>query len=215
MKNIILSGIQGSGKGTQANLLLQHFGDKIKYFEAGGMLRTLQSRPNTIGDYIGSLIDHGNAVPDVFMVKLFELFLLSMEEGKGMLLDGFPRKPGETEQFIELMKSYNKEFLWVILDISKEIGIKRLTARWLCKGCGAILNQHLHDIAQCPICQSKDLYQRTDDQMIEKIETRFAWYEELCIPTLAKLEAQGLVRHINGDQPIEKVFEELIKIIGG
>lgn len=176
------------------------------------MLRTLQSRPNTIGDYIWSLIDHGHAVPDPFMVKLFELFLLSIKD-EGMLLDGFPRKPGETEQFLELMKSYNKEFLWVILDISKETGIKRLTARWLCKWCGAILNQHLHDITQCPICQSKDLYQRTDDKTIEKIETRFAWYEELVIPTLAKLEQQWLVLHIDGEQPIEKILEELVKII--
>lgn len=96
------------------------------------MLRTLQSRPNTIGDYIGSLIDHGNVVPDPFMVKLFELFLLSIND-EGMLLDGFPRKPGETEQFLELMKTYQKNFLWVVLDISKETGIKRLTSRYLCK----------------------------------------------------------------------------------
>lgn len=214
MKNIILGGIQWSGKGTQAALLLKHFWENIKYYEAGGMLRTLQSRPNTIGDYVGSLIDHGNVVPDVFMVKLFELFLLSIKD-EGMLLDGFPRKPGETEQFLELMKTYNKEFLWVILDISKETAIKRLTSRWLCKWCSAILNQHLHNIAQCPICQSKDLYQRTDDMMIEKIETRFAWYEELVIPTIAKLEQLGFVRHIDGEQPIEKVLEELIKIMEG
>lgn len=51
--------------------------------------------------------------------------------------------------------------------------------------------------------------------MIEKIETRFAWYEELCVPTLAKLEVQGLVRHVNGNQPIEKVLEELVKIVEG
>lgn len=213
MKNIILTGIQWCGKGTQANLLLQHFWDKMKYFEAWGMLRTLQGRPNTIGNYVGSLIDHGKTIPDDFMVKLFELFFLSIEKWNIMLLDGFPRKPGETEQFIKLMKLYNKEFLWVILDINKETGIKRLTSRWLCEWCGAILNQNLHDVTQCPICQSKDLYQRTDDQMIEKIETRFAWYEELVVPTLAKLEAQGFVRHINGNQTIEKVFEELIKII--
>jgi adenylate kinase family enzyme len=74
MKNIILSGIQWSGKWTLAKLLLDHMGDKVKYFEAGGMLRILQSKPNAVGEYIGSLIDHGNFIPDAFMVKLFELF---------------------------------------------------------------------------------------------------------------------------------------------
>ena len=58
-KDIILMGIQGSGKGTQAKLLLEHFGEKMKYFEMGGILRALQSTDNAIGNYVAYYTKNG------------------------------------------------------------------------------------------------------------------------------------------------------------
>ena len=112
------------------------------------------------------------------------------------------------------MKVYNRQFTRVVLDIDKETAIKRLTSRLTCNTCGMIINNELHNGADsCPKCKSIDLKQRIDDQDISKIETRFAWYEDLCIPTLKKLEEQGLVVHVDATQSPEKVFEEVLNII--
>ncbi|MCR5411977.1 MAG: nucleoside monophosphate kinase [Patescibacteria group bacterium] len=64
MKDIILSGIQASGKGTQSRLLLEHFGNQLKYFETGGILRSLQCSDNSIGNYLKELTKKGLLVND-------------------------------------------------------------------------------------------------------------------------------------------------------
>lgn len=92
MKDIVLAGIQGSGKGVQGQLLLEKFGHNMECFEAGKLLRALQSNDNTVGNYVGSIIDHGNLLPDEFMLKVFDLFLFSLTKSKQILVDGFPRQ---------------------------------------------------------------------------------------------------------------------------
>lgn len=213
MKDIIIAGIQWSGKWTQCKKLLEKFGDKVKYYEAGGMLRTLQSTNNPIGNYIWSIIDNGGFIPDVFMVKLFELFLLSMREWDFMLLDGFPRKPPETEAFLQIMEKAGRDFILINLDISEDVAIDRLTHRYLCKKCKAVMNKKLQDCTVCPACGSTEIYQREDDKTKESIMKRLWRYKELCDPMVKMLEARGCVKHVNGDQDIEKVFQDILSIL--
>ncbi len=214
MKDIVLSWIQWSGKGTQCELLLKKFWNQISYFEAGGILRALQSKPNAIGNYIWSIIDSGNLLPDQFMVKIFDLFLFSLEQNKSILVDGFPRQIPQMEEFLKMMKSYNREFSVIVLDISRDEAIKRLTSRRMCKTCWAILNTHLHDCEKCPICNSKDIYQREDDKDISSIETRIDLFEKQTRPVIEYLQKEWFVTVINWDQSPEKVFEDIVAVIG-
>ncbi|MDD3262345.1 MAG: nucleoside monophosphate kinase [Candidatus Absconditabacteria bacterium] len=213
MKDIVLSGIQGSGKGTQCELLLKKFGNKISYFEAGGILRALQSKPNAIGKYIGSIIDNGNLLPDQFMVKIFDLFLFSLEQNKSILVDGFPRQIPQMHAFLEMMKTYNRDYKTIVLDISREEAIKRLTSRRMCKTCGAILNTNLHNCDKCPICDSIDIYQREDDKDIVSIETRIDLFENQTKPVIEHLQKEGVITVVNGNQSPEKVFEDIVTVI--
>ena len=213
MKDIVLAGIQGSGKWTQSALLLEHFGKEISYFEAGGILRALQSKPNAIGEYIGSIIDSGALLPDQFMVKVFDLFLFGMDEKKSILVDGFPRQIPQMHGFLERINAYKRDVVVIVLDISREEAVKRLTTRRMCKQCGAILNTEIHDCSVCPICWSHDIYQRVDDQDLAAINTRIDLFEQQTLPVIQHLEGLGLVKHIDGKQAIEKIFEEIQQII--
>jgi adenylate kinase family enzyme len=69
------------------------------------------------------------------MVKIFDLFLFSLEQNKSILVDGFPRQIPQMEEFLKMMKSYNREFSVIVLDISRDEAIKRLTSRRMCKTC--------------------------------------------------------------------------------
>ncbi len=75
MKDIILMGIQGSGKGTQARLLLEHFGEKMKYFEMGGILRALQSNDNAIGNYTADTVNNGLLINPAIPAGLWSVFM--------------------------------------------------------------------------------------------------------------------------------------------
>ena len=213
MKDLVLAGIQWSGKWTQCEFLIEKFGEKLNYFEAGGILRALQSRPNVIGKYIASIIDNGNLMPDEFMIKIFDLFLYSSGTEKSLLIDWFPRQIIQMEAFLEIMKNYKRDFVTVILEISEVEAIKRLLSRRICRTCWAILNTELHDCNQCYVCKSTDIYQREDDKDIKSIETRLKLFEEKTGPVIRHLEKEWFVKRVNWMQDPQKVFEEIEKII--
>ena len=100
MKDIVIAGIQGCGKGTQGSRLLKQF-PQIKCFEAGGILRALQSRPNAIGEYVTSIINTGDLLKDEIMVKLFETFLETLQAGDIIMCDGFPRQVKQARLFMK------------------------------------------------------------------------------------------------------------------
>lgn len=214
MKDIVLAGIQGSGKGTQCELVLEKFGNKISYFEAGGILRALQSKPNAIWSYVNDIVNSWALLPDQFMVKVFDIFLFCLQQDQSILVDGFPRQLGQMYPFLEVMKNNKRDLMVIVLDIPREESIKRLTSRRMCKSCWAIANIHIHNCETCPSCGNNTMYQREDDKDISSIETRLDLFEKETKPVLEYLQKEGLVKIVNGMQTPEKVFEDILDIIG-
>ena len=85
MKDVILMGIQGSGKGTQSKLLLEYFGEKMKYFEMGGILRSLQMTDNAIGNYLAYYTKNGLLIKPTIPAGLWGVFMETLEEGDMIL----------------------------------------------------------------------------------------------------------------------------------
>lgn len=210
MKDIVLLWIQWCGKWTQWELLLNKFKNQINYFEAGGILRALQSKPNDIWSYIGNIIDNGGLLPDEFMVKVFDLFLSTLQKEKPILIDGFPRQIPQMHSFLKMMKEYKREFTVIVLDITREEAINRILSRRMCKDCWAILNTKHNS---CDICNSKNIYQRIDEKDISSIEKRIDLFELQTKPVLDYLQKQGFVRIINGLQTEDKIFEDILNVI--
>jgi len=213
MKDVVLSWIQWSWKGTQCELLLKEFWSKISYFEAGGILRALQSKPNAIWEYVNDIVNSWKLLPDQFMVKVFDLFLFTLQEAKSILVDWFPRQLWQMYPFLETMQNYNRSLITIVLDIPMEESIKRLTSRRMCKTCGAILNINLHKCDKCHVCNSSEIYQRDDDKDISSIETRLDLFEEETKPVIDYLKSQWLVKVVDWMQTPDKIFEEILKYI--
>lgn len=116
--------------------------------------------------------------------------------------------------FLDRMKANNREFVAILIDLDIDLAIERIQNRRMCKTCGAILNTQLHDCTSCPICGSKDIYQRTDDQTLDSIKSRIAVYTNETQPVIEYFEELGVIKHVNGNQDIESVFADIVKIIG-
>ncbi|MBP7061523.1 nucleoside monophosphate kinase [Patescibacteria group bacterium] len=130
MKDIVLFGMPGSGKGTQAELLLEKFKGQLGYLSTGEVFRALTSQKNGIGDYVKDRMESGLLINDDITVHLFEAFLCAVnDEKKHMLLDGYPRTIYQLERFLETEKNNNREVIGIFFKLDNEEAIQRMLLR--------------------------------------------------------------------------------------
>ncbi len=211
--DIILSGIQASGKGTQARLLLQHFGEKMKYCEMGGILRGLQTTDNPIGNYLKGIISQGGLIKDEIVSELWGVFMETIAEGEIILGDGVFRQLKQTIKITEKMWDKNRLFKVFHIEIPDEEVVRRIQSRLLCKSCGrsfsTISQPELHVWWVCPHCKG-ELYIRADDADTKAVEKRIQGFYEETLPALDWLESEGLLIKIDGMQDEQAVFQTIL-----
>lgn len=152
MKDIILAGIQGCGKGTQAQKILGKYGENLRYFETGNILRALMSNDNAIGSYLRDLVNGGVLVKDEIIIGLFKVFLETLDQ-KGFLGDGNLRRMGQTKGILDALLQKGRTPIVVQLEIPEEEVLARLQSRKMCKTCGHIHNTRLDgEIEKCKKC---------------------------------------------------------------
>lgn len=127
MMNIILLGPQGSGKGTQAELLVKKFG--LQHFEAGKILRSIADSDNQHAGAVKAAINSGNLVPDE-LVRLIAWDFINKHKNGGFVFDGYPRSAAQYEHLKDMLMKFGKKIDKVIdLEISERETIKRLSKR--------------------------------------------------------------------------------------
>lgn len=181
MKDIILVGIQGSGKGTQAKLLAQNFGFQI--FETGAVLRSMAKENSDLGQKIKRITETGGLVPNEIVMEIIEHFLETAPKGGHFIFDGIPRSEIQRETLEALLKKQKREFMALEIRLSPEEAKKRLMARAQIEG-------------------------RVDDTP-EIIEKRIGVYFEHTKPLLFAWEKTGVLCSLEGDDSIEKVFKKI------
>ena len=212
MRDIILAGIQWSGKGTQAQLLLEEFWNQIQYFETGNILRALMSNENAIGQYLKELVNAGRLVKDEVVVWLFKVFLETLDN-KSVLWDGSLRRVGQTKGILDALLEKGRKPIVVQLEIPEEEVYKRLSHRKMCKNCWKIHSTLLSpEIQQCQKCWW-ELYVRTDDADSTAVETRIAEYKKETIPALDYVNELWLLAKIDGTQSIEAIYAQIKELI--
>ena len=211
--NILLIGPQGSGKGTQAEILVKKFG--FYYFEMGGFLRELAKTDPLIYEYQNK---KGQLVPDdVFFFAMKSLLEGKVKEGNNLLLDGFPRTIVQYETlknwFDELGINLDKA---IFIDIPEEITIKRLSARRTCKECGKIWNLVTSPIPPTPEkCDCGGELTQRDDDKPEKIMLRLNEYRKNTEPLLDLLRKENILVKVDGNRSIDEIAADLHKVVEG
>lgn len=222
LKIIILLGPPGSGKGTQAKLLVKEFG--LEYLGSGDVLRRRQKVSDFTAKKLIKVMGRGELVPSFIISKLWTDILEKFKQkthrshiGKfrGFVIDGSPRKMEETKLLNEAIKWYEwRKYARVILvDISRRESINRLTKRRMCRKCGRVFPWlgHFKKINKCDKCEGK-LIARRDDKL-SSIKKRLEEFKKETIPVIKYYKKQGKLKKINGKQNIENVFKDILKAI--
>ena len=211
MKDIFLSWIQWSWKGTQADLLMEKFQGQFKYFETWWILRALSSNDNAIWNYIKHTLDTGWLIKDDVTVAVFNVFLQTVEKWDRLLIDGVLRKLYQTQKVCELMQKSGREFVVLHFDLPDEVVYQRLASRIICGDCGNNANGWIVG-GKCEKCWWK-LIRREDDSNIEAIKTRIETFHNETEPGLKWVEENGWLVHIDANRSVKEIFEDVLKNI--
>lgn len=211
--NIMIMGGPGAGKGTMSAKIVEHF--QVHHISTGNIFRSEISKQTELGLKAKSYSDQGLLVPDEVTNPMVKSFLEKLDLGNGYLLDGYPRTTAQAEAFDELTVgtalSVDKV---LVLELDFEILKERITGRRICKNCDEIYHIKNHPSQTEGICDKcgGELYQRKDDT-IESLSVRLDEYKKSTEPVLAYYEAKGQLVRINADQPIDKVWSDVLEAL--
>ncbi|PEM82566.1 adenylate kinase [Bacillus toyonensis] len=213
--NLILMGLPGAGKGTQAEQIVAKY--NIPHISTGDMFRAAMKAETEMGLQAKSFIDKGALVPDEVTIGIVRERLSQEDCVKGFLLDGFPRTVAQASALEEIMKDLGKKIDYVLnINVDSGLLLKRLTGRRICKECGATYHSEFNPPANADVCDKcgGDLYQRSDDNE-ETVANRLDVNIKQTKPLLDFYEELGYLQSINGEQDINKVFADIDVLIGG
>ncbi|KAF0816489.1 MULTISPECIES: adenylate kinase [Cytobacillus] len=213
--NLVLMGLPGAGKGTQAEKIVQKYG--IPHISTGDMFRAAIKDETDLGLKAKSFMDKGELVPDEVTIGIVRERLSKDDCEKGFLLDGFPRTVAQADALENILSDLDKKIDYVInIDVDQSILMERLTGRRICKDCGATYHLVFNPPAKDGVCDrcGGELYQRADDNEAT-VQNRLDVNIKQTKPLLDFYETKGYLRNIDGQQDINKVFSDLDALLGG
>ena len=199
---LVFIGKPGSGKGTQAKIIAEKLA--IPHISTGELFR---ESTGELGRLVHSYIDPGNFVPDNITIKVLKERISKEDCNNGFILDGFPRTLPQTE----ILKKEIQIDYFIEIFISDEEAIKRMSSRRTCKNCGIIYNLYTSPKPKnekiCDKCGSE--LSIREDQTEEAIKKRMVIHYREVEPILEKFRPIK----INGEQEIEKVTQDILKVL--
>ncbi len=183
--DLVLFGIQGSGKGTQAKKLAAEFGYDI--FEAGGELRKIAASGTDLGKTVKSYIDQGHLVPFAIIMEVVKTAILARPKDQKILFDGIPRDTDQQKSFDAIMSDAGREFRCIHLTLDPEEGVRRILGRAKTEG-------------------------RADDANEEVIRRRMSTFTQKTLPVIRAYEKKGIVTEIDGQKDVDSVYKAMQKV---
>lgn len=206
--DIVLLGIQGSGKGTLGKAVAKKYGFEL--FETGAELRKLSQKKSPLGRKVKTIVETGQLVPNEVVMDIISSFMDQLSKGKDVLFDGIPRKIEQADSFNALMQKLGRNFMGILIDVSEDVAIKRLTLRRLCQNCKTVYPAD-YSKAVCQKCAGA-LITRNDDNP-QSIKTRFKAFYQETTPVINRYKEQEKIIVMNGDRDIKSCQEEIFTII--
>lgn len=212
--NLMLMGLPGAGKGTQAEKIVDEY--KIPHISTGDIFRAAMKNGTPMGLEAKKFIDKGELVPDEVTNGIVKERLAKDDVNDGYMLDGFPRNMAQAEALDEFGKELGKSLNCVInIHVDPESLMERLTGRYICRDCGATYHMVFNPTkveGTCDRCGGHEFFQREDDKP-ETVKNRLDVNIKMNTPLLDFYKKQGLLHEVNGNQDIDKVFADIKEIL--
>jgi len=207
---LVLLGAPGSGKGTQAQRLVETHA--IPQVSTGDLLRDAVARQTPLGLQAKAAMDAGKLVDDGIVLALLRERLDRPDAARGFILDGYPRNVAQAEALSKLLAEMKQPLDSVVLmDVDTKVLFRRLTGRRTCRRCARVFNIYTNPPPASGGCEggeSHDLFQRADDNE-KTIGSRLEVYEKQTRPLVAYYRRRGLLRKVDAEGELGDVFARL------
>ena len=213
IKNIILMGPPGAGKGSIAKILIKEFG--LVHISTGDMFREVIKSGSELGKLADSYISKGHLVPDEVTINIVRERLSQDDIAQGFLLDGFPRTIPQAEALEKISKEINCPIEAVInLECDTKELIRRISGRRVCRTCGSPYHVDTMKPKVEGVCDNcgGPLYQRNDDNE-ESLKVRLQHYVEDTKPLIDYYEDRKLLVNFNSLVGIDILFDEISQFL--
>ena len=186
MKNIVIFGAPGSGKGTQSDKMIEKYG--LNHISTGDVLRSEIKKGSELGKTAASYIDNGQLIPDDLMVSILAKVYDAFGDHKGVIFDGFPRTIPQAEALKKMLDERGDKVAAMIeLDVPEDELMKRLLLRGQMSG-------------------------RSDDNA-ETIKKRLDVYHNQTAPLIDWYEKEGIRYPIDGLGELDRIFADIVKVV--
>jgi adenylate kinase len=211
---IVIMGVPGVGKGTQATALRDHLG--VPHVSTGDILREAVRAGSVLGRRVKDVLDSGQLVPDGLMGEMIVERLSQNDARGGFILDGFPRTREQVTILDGILErlQISLDGVYVLTAPEEEI-VRRLGGRRVCPKCSAVYHIETKAPASPGVCDacSSALVQRADDTEAV-IRDRLRVYAEQTMPVVESFGQRGLLRELDASGPPETIAARLKEAVG-
>jgi adenylate kinase len=209
-----LFGPPGSGKGTQAKVLVQKLG--IPQLSTGDMLREAIKQGTPLGVQAKEFMNKGQLVPDSLMIDLIQTRVKLPDCKNGFMLDGFPRTVAQAEALDQMLEAQSLKMDHVVSFVvdRKEL-VSRLSGRLVCSKCGASYHEATKPplkLGICDVCGGAVI--KRDDDKPAVVETRLETFLASTKPVEDFYRTRGRLREVDAQGSEADIFERIMKAIG-
>lgn len=209
---LVLLGVPGAGKGTQAKLLEESL--RLPQISTGDIFRYNLKNQTELGLLAKSYMDRGDLVPDEVTIRMVQDRLERSDAANGAILDGFPRNLIQAQAFGEMIANDGGVRLAPLINLSDEEAMRRITGRRVCRTCNAVYHIDFNPPKKEGVCDidGGELYQRDDDKT-DTVRNRLYVYYKQTSPLIGYYFAKGVLAELDGAQPIDVVQAQLKQLL--
>lgn len=210
---LVLLGVPGAGKGTQARLLEEALG--IPQISTGDLFRYNLKNQTELGLLAKSYMDRGDLVPDEVTIRMVEDRLTRPDCSQGAIFDGFPRNLQQAVALDAITVADGGIGKVPMVHIEDDEAMRRITGRRVCRTCGAVYHVDFNPPKVADVCDldGGELYLRDDDKP-DTVRNRLYVYYKQTSPLVGYYFAKGLLFEVDGSRPIEEVQGDLLRELG-
>ena len=208
MSNILLISAPGAGKGVTSKYLKEKY--NMVHMSIGNLLRE-ESEKNTS---LKEKLANGEFIENNIVYSLFSKFLED-NKGSSFIFEGFPRLMEQVKPFLDILSEHDIILDKIIfIDIDKDIALKRVTGRLMCKNCNEIYNKYVDNLEnnKCKVCGGS-LYTRDDDK-VETYENRYKLFKEKTMPVVEYLSDKYDIYTVSNNGTFDEMKSQIDNIMG-